>query len=63
MSTNHFLMCIFINPLLVQEAWKTTPIIHEGVDEVRCIVANTTLKLSCCQFQGVDEAKCLEMAL
>jgi hypothetical protein len=48
---------------LVWEAWKAATVIHEGVDEMRWIVANTTLNLYSGGLQEVREVECLEVTL
>jgi hypothetical protein len=48
---------------LVWEACKAATVIHEGVDEMRWIVANTTLNLCSGGLQEVREVECLEVTL
>ena len=45
------------------EAQKAATDIRKGVNEIRCIVANTTLNLCSGGRQEVREAGCLEVAL
>jgi len=48
---------------LVYDAQKATTTIHERVDKIRRIMANTKLNLCCGGLQEVREAECLEIAL
>jgi hypothetical protein len=48
---------------LVREARKAATTIHEGVDKIRYIMANTTLNLCHGGLQEVGEAECLETSL
>ena len=48
---------------MVWEACKAATVIHEGVDEMRWIVANTTLNLYSGGLQEVREVECLEVTL
>jgi hypothetical protein len=48
---------------LVQKARKATTIISEGVDEMGCILANTTLHLCCGGLQEAVEVERLKVVL
>jgi hypothetical protein len=57
-------VCVYIYIYyLIREARKTVTTIHEGVDEMGRIVANTMLNLWCGGLQEVGEAERLEMTL
>jgi hypothetical protein len=45
---------------LVQEAWKATTTTRQGVNEMECIAANTTLNLYCGGLQETEEVEYLE---